>query len=86
MAKIEFSKEERAALARRIRDHLRDEFDMEIGALDADIFLRFLSEEIGGAFYNRGLLDAQAAISARFDEIAEVVYALEQPTTLGTKR
>lgn len=86
MAKIEFSKEERAALARRIRDHLRDELDMEIGALDADILLRFLAEEIGGAFYNRGLLDAQAAISARFDEIAEVVYALEQPTTLGSKR
>lgn len=75
-----FSGEEKAELARRLRDHLRDELGVEAGMLETEALLDFIAGEIGNAFYNRGLFDAQAAISARLEEATEAVYQLERPT------
>jgi len=39
----------------------------------------FFTEKIGGAYYNRGLYDAQALLSKRMDDIGEAILALEKP-------
>ena len=75
-----FKAEEKAELARRLRDYLRDELGAEAGMLETEAFLDFIAAEIGNAFYNRGLFDAQAAIAARLEEATDAVYALEKPT------
>lgn len=75
---IQLSKEERAAIGGRIRDFFSTELDQDISRLQAEMTLDFFGAEIGGWFYNRGLYDAQAVVTARADETVEAIYALER--------
>ncbi|ARM89160.1 hypothetical protein RHEC894_CH02878 [Rhizobium sp. CIAT894] len=77
MKKIEFSKEEKAGLVSRIRAYFDRELD-PIGALPAEFLLDFFAEEIGPHFYNQGLRDAQAALLARMEDVAEDIHLLER--------
>lgn len=85
MSRLPFSTEEKAELVHRLRAHLHDELDVQIGTLEAEAFLDFLAGEIGNAFYNRGLFDAQAVIATRLEEATDAVYQLERPTTGGSR-
>ena len=51
-----------------------------IGGFDAEFLLDFFTTEIGSYFYNRGLYDAQALLSARLEEIGESIFQLEKRT------
>ena len=79
MDKIEFSKTERAALADAIRRYFTDELDQDIGGLQAELFLDFIGEAIGPVFYNRGLLDAEAAMMKKMDDLSDAIRMLERP-------
>ncbi|AMD59631.1 MULTISPECIES: DUF2164 domain-containing protein [Hyphomicrobiales] len=72
-------KQEKAALAARVRDYLAREAEAEIGLLQAEIFVDFLAEELGYVFYNQGLRDAQAAILRRLEDAAGDIDVLEKP-------
>lgn len=80
MPPIQFSTEEKAAIVRRIQLYFDQELRQEIGRFDAEFLLDFFTGEIGGYFYNRGLYDAQAALSARLDDLNEAIVQLEMPT------
>ncbi|MBO9656449.1 DUF2164 domain-containing protein [Agrobacterium sp. SOY23] len=71
-------KQEKAALAARIRDYLARETETEIGLLQAEIFVDFLAEEMGYVFYNQGLGDAHAAILRRLEDAAADIDVLEK--------
>lgn len=75
---IQFSKEERLAIGGRIRDFFSRELDQDISQLQADIVLEFFGSQIGGWFYNRGLADAQAVVTAKAEDIADAIYALQR--------
>jgi uncharacterized protein (DUF2164 family) len=79
MSRIVFDKQTREALARQLVRQLRDEFDVEIAPMDGQRLLDLLALSLGPAFYNQGLRDAQAALQARVDDIAEAIAGLEQP-------
>ena len=79
MAKIEFDRRTREDLARRLVRRLRDELDIEVAPMDGQRLLDLLAESLGPAWYNQGLRDAQAAMQARVDDIAEAIAGLEQP-------
>ena len=79
MAKVEFDRPTREALARRLVRQLRDELDLEVAPMDGQRLLDLLSETLGPAWYNQGLRDAQTAVQARVDDIAEAIAGLEQP-------
>lgn len=79
MAKVVFDRPAREALARVLVKRLREEFDLEVEPMDGQRLLDMLSETLGAAWYNQGLRDAQAAVQARVDDIAEAIAALEQP-------
>lgn len=85
MKKIEFSKEEKTILVRRIQDYVSDELEVEIGQIPAELLLGFFSDVIGNYYYNRGLYDAQAVLAKRMDDVADDIYALEQRTELDRK-
>ncbi|WP_107339251.1 DUF2164 domain-containing protein [Agrobacterium pusense] len=72
-------KQEKAALAARVRDYRAREAEAEIGLLQAEIFVDFLAEELGYVFYNQGLRDAQAAILRRLEDAAGDIDVLEKP-------
>ena len=81
MSKIEFSKEEKETLVKKIQFYFDQELQHEIGQFDAEFLLDFFSEEVGGYYYNRGLYDAQAFIEKRMEGISEDLYQLEKSAT-----
>jgi uncharacterized protein (DUF2164 family) len=79
MPKIELPKEAREALAQALTKYLKDELDLEVKGFDAVFLLDFITEKIGPHFYNQGLYDAQAILSAKLDQITEAIYEIEKP-------
>lgn len=82
MARIELEKPVREALVRALSRYLKDELDVEIGGMDALLFLDFISETMGPHFYNQGLADAQAILQAKLEQISEAIYEIEKPAKL----
>lgn len=80
MASVEFSKEEKALIVRKIQRYFHAELAQDIGQFDAEFLLDFFATEIGTYFYNRGLYDAQAVLEQRLDSIREAIYEIEKPT------
>lgn len=80
MAKIEFSKDEKALLVRKLQVYFNEELQHELGRFDAEFLLDFVGEELGAYFYNRGLQDAQAILSSRLDDLNDAIAQLERPT------
>lgn len=75
---IQFTKEERTAIGGRIRDFFAKELDQDISQLQAEMVLEFFGGQIGGWFYNRGLTDAQAVVTAKAEDISDAIYALQR--------
>ncbi|HVI32982.1 DUF2164 domain-containing protein [Phenylobacterium sp.] len=82
MARIELEKPVREALVRTLSRYLKDELDVEIGGMDAILFLDFISEKMGPHFYNQGLADAQAILQAKLEQISEAIYEIEKPAKI----
>lgn len=80
MALIEFSKEEKEIIVRKIQLYFNEELEQEIGQFDAEFLLDFFSEEVGAYYYNRGLYDAQAVLQGKMEDIADAIYEIEKPT------
>jgi uncharacterized protein (DUF2164 family) len=80
MSKIDFSKEEKATIVRKIKLYFSEELEQEIGQFDAEFLLDFFSEEVGAYYYNRGLYDARSVITSRLENIDEAIYEIEKPT------
>ena len=78
MKPIEFSKDERAAATGKLRDYFARELDQDLGQLPAEMLLDFIGKEIGGAFYNRGVRDAQQLVQQKAEDIVEALYGLER--------
>lgn len=82
MGTIGFSQEEKEVIIKKIRTYFTETLDQEIGRFDAEFLLDFFAEEVGAYFYNRGLLDAQAVLSNRLENISEAILELEKVTKL----
>ena len=80
MSEIEFSKEEKEILIKRIQLYFTEELDKEIGQFEAQFLLDFFSEEVGLYFYNRGLYDAQTILESKMENITEAIYEIEKIT------
>jgi uncharacterized protein (DUF2164 family) len=83
MAKIEFNKDEKEVLTRKIQLYFNQELNQQIGQFDAEFLLDFFTEEVGAFYYNRGLMDAQAVIQDRVETIADAIFELEKPALLN---
>lgn len=80
MSEIEFSKEEKKIITKKIQLYFSEELNQEIGQFDSQFLLDFFSEEIGPYFYNRGLYDAQTILESRIEDISEAIYEIEKIT------
>lgn len=78
MKAIVFSRDETAAITAKLRDYFRDELEIDLPALPAEMLLDFLGREIGPFFYNRGLYDAQAVVAKMGEEMGEAILGLER--------
>jgi uncharacterized protein (DUF2164 family) len=80
MSEIKFNPLQKAEIVAKIQQYFGRELDQDIGDFDAEFLLDFFSDNIGGYFYNQGLLDAQAALAIQIDNINEAIDVLEKPT------
>ena len=80
MSEIEFSKEEKEILIKKIQLYFTEELDKEIGQFEAQFLLDFFSNEVGLYFYNRGLYDAQTILESKMESITEAIYEIEKIT------
>jgi len=78
MKDLELDKDVRSRLADQIQRYLDDELEVEIGNMDAEFLIDFLSGSLGAHFYNLGLKDALALFSRKAEDVADEVYALER--------
>ena len=75
---IKFSKEQQALLTQKLQRYFERELQQELGGFDAQFLLDFIGQEIGCFYYNQGLLDAQAVLSQRIDDIQDAIVQLEK--------
>ena len=80
MSEIEFSKEEKEIITKKIQIYFSEELNQKIGQFDSQFLLDFFAEEIGPYFYNRGLYDAQTILENRIESISEAIYEIEKIT------
>lgn len=73
MSSIKFSPAETEQLVTKIQSYFAKELDQDLGQFDAEFLLDFFAKEVGAHFYNRGLFDAQTVISAKLENVSEMV-------------
>ena len=78
MKPIQFSREETADITAKLRAYFRDELEIDLAALPAEMLLDFLGREIGPFFYNRAVYDAQALVAKKAEDIIEALAGLER--------
>ena len=79
MSTLKLSKPEQALLIEKLQSYFDAELDRDLGNLEAECLLDFISKELGSVFYNRALYDAQAIVSARAELLGEAILELEKP-------
>jgi len=78
MSELKLDKDARTRLALQIKRYLDEELDLEIGNMDAEFLIDFLTPTFGAQFYNLGLKDAQALFARKADDLNDELYAMEQ--------
>ena len=81
MSKVDFSKDEKAIIVRKLKMYFNEELDQDLGQFDAEFLLDFFSEEVGAYYYNRGLYDARSVLEDKLETITEAIYEIEKPTS-----
>lgn len=76
---VHFTAAEKAIIVAKLQEYLGDALNYELEQFDGEFLLNFIAEHIGKYFYNRGILDAQAKLAKRIDEIRESIAELEIP-------
>ena len=82
MANIEFSKDDKDLIVSKVQQYFSKELDQELAQFDAEFWLDFFSQQIGGLYYNQALQDAQAVLESKLDNITDAIYELEKPVQL----
>jgi uncharacterized protein (DUF2164 family) len=67
--KIELTKEQRKSASKLIKEYIAEHFETEIGGLQADIFLDYITEHIGGLYYNHAVADVMKEMHDRVDDL-----------------
>ena len=74
---IKLKKEVEEQLAGSLRRYWKQEEGEELGELRAQVFLKFILEEIGPSVYNQAIADAQAYMQEKTTEMEISCYAEE---------
>jgi uncharacterized protein (DUF2164 family) len=78
MKELKLDKEARSLLTSQIRNYLDEELEIEVGNMDVEFLVDFLSGSLGAHYYNLGLKDAQALFARKADDITDEIYAMER--------
>ncbi|TRX55927.1 DUF2164 domain-containing protein [Thalassomonas sp. M1454] len=79
---MKFTRSQNDAMVAKIQRYFINELDQDIGQFDAEFLIDFFAKEMGNAFYNKGLLDAQAIVNEKVLTISDAIYEIEQPSDI----
>ncbi|MDG1732770.1 MAG: DUF2164 domain-containing protein [Thalassotalea sp.] len=82
MSVIKFTRNQQEAIVAKLQRYFINELDQDIGQFDAEFLIDFFAKEMGSAFYNKGLLDAQAIVNEKVLTISDAIYEIEQPSDI----
>ena len=68
-AAIALSKEQKANAAAKIKEYIADNFDLEIGNLQANFFVDFITDTIGVYYYNKAVADSMSLMAERIEDL-----------------
>ena len=66
---FEFSKEQLAELQPALAEYMRENFDVEISGMQAKFFIKFITDELGKHYYDRGVEDAIVEMSRKIEDV-----------------
>ena len=79
---LKFTRSQNEAMVAKLQRYFINELDQDLGQFDAEFLIDFFAKEMGNAFYNKGLLDAQAIVNEKVLTIADAIYEIEQPSDI----
>ncbi len=78
MKKNILTKETREDLTFLLTEYLTEEFDMDLGNLQAQLLLDFLSDKLGPYFYNAGVNDSITTLRESMESVEERIDLLRE--------
>ena len=66
---IELSKEQRKNAAKKIKEYITENFEFEIGNLQSEIFLDYITDNVGVYYYNNAVADSLSFVVKKVDEL-----------------
>jgi uncharacterized protein (DUF2164 family) len=81
---IELNKEDTRNIIPSMQRYMREEFDLEIGDMQAGFMLKFILAEIAPFAYNKGVSDAERFFSEKVADLSGTCY--EPGMTYWTKK
>ncbi len=78
MKKNILTKETREDLTFLLTEYLTEEFDMDLGNLQAQLLLDFLSDKLGSYFYNAGVNDSITTLRESMESVEERIDLLRE--------
>ena len=74
---IKLPKEKEAVIVESIKHYFAENMDSEIGDLKASLLLDYFMQEIGPSIYNQAILDAQAVMTDKVNDLDSSCYQPE---------
>jgi uncharacterized protein (DUF2164 family) len=74
MMELDLSKEETADIQASLKRYMAEEFDIDMGDLQANLLLRFVLTEIGPFVYNRAIADAERLLAEKVADLPGVLF------------
>ena len=75
---VELNQDQKEQLVAKLKRYFDDELGQDIGGFEAEFLLDFIGKELGVHYYNKGLQDAQSALTSKMSELTDLFYELEQ--------
>ena len=66
---IKLSKEQKKNAVMKIKEYTAENFEIEIGNLQADIFLDFITNHIGVYYYNNAVADSLSLMTKKTEDL-----------------
>lgn len=63
------SKEQREEMKAQVATYLANELDVEVGQLQADMFVDFISQKLGQYYYNLGVIEAMKEMQHKAEDL-----------------
>lgn len=69
MKKLTLKKDQIKQGAVKLQNYVMENFDVEIGGLEAEVFVGYITENLGKYYYDQGIADAQGYIGEKVEEM-----------------